>query len=134
MCKDHTLKSTKQCWEQLNNLGFLCGSAGKESAYSVGDLGSISGLGRSPRAGKGYPLQYSDPEWTVESMESQSRTQLSDFHFQEKIHLVHGLRLSTVKMSILPQTELQIQQKSQNTFLCKNWQADSQIHINMQET
>jgi len=25
----------------------------------VGDLGSISGLGRSPGEGKGYPLQYS---------------------------------------------------------------------------
>ena len=38
---------------------FPCGSAGKESAYNVGDLGSIPGLGRSPRERKGYPLQYS---------------------------------------------------------------------------
>ena len=37
-------------------LGFLCGSAGKESACNIGDLGSISGLGRSPGEGKGYPL------------------------------------------------------------------------------
>ena len=29
-------------------LGFPCGSAGKESACNVGDLGSIPGLGRSP--------------------------------------------------------------------------------------
>ena len=29
---------------------------------SVGDLGSIPGLGRSPGEGKGYPLQYSDLE------------------------------------------------------------------------
>ena len=36
-----------------------CGSAGKESTYNVGDLGSILGLGRSPGEGKGYPLQYS---------------------------------------------------------------------------
>ena len=34
-------------------------SAGKESAYNAGDSGSISGLGRSPREGIGYPLQYS---------------------------------------------------------------------------
>ena len=40
-------------------LGFSCGSAGKESACNVGDLGSIPGLGRSPGEGKGYPLQYS---------------------------------------------------------------------------
>ena len=40
-------------------LGFLCGSAGKESACNMGDLGSIPGLGRSPGEGIGYPLQYS---------------------------------------------------------------------------
>ena len=34
-------------------LGFPCGSAGKESACHVGDLGSIPGLGRSPGEGKG---------------------------------------------------------------------------------
>ena len=43
-------------------LGFPCDSAGKESACNVGDLGSIPGLGRSPREGKGYPLQYSGLE------------------------------------------------------------------------
>ena len=40
-------------------LGFPCGSAGKESACNVGDLGSIPGLGRSPEEGEGYSLQYS---------------------------------------------------------------------------
>ena len=39
--------------------GFPCGSAGKESACNVGDLGSIPRLGRSPGKGKGYSLQYS---------------------------------------------------------------------------
>jgi len=39
--------------------GFPCGSAGKESACNVGDLGLIPGLGRSPGEGEGYPLQYS---------------------------------------------------------------------------
>jgi len=38
------------------------GSAGKESACNVGDLGSIPGLGRSPVEGKSYPLQYSGLE------------------------------------------------------------------------
>ena len=32
-------------------LGFSCGSVGKESACNVGDLGSISGLGKSPGEG-----------------------------------------------------------------------------------
>ena len=36
--------------------------AGKESACSVGDLGSIPGLGRFPGEGNGYPLQYDDLE------------------------------------------------------------------------
>ena len=40
-------------------LGFPGGSAGKESACSMGDLGLIHGLGRSPGEGNGYPLQYS---------------------------------------------------------------------------
>ena len=41
---------------------FPGGSDNKESAYSVGDLGLILGLGRSPKEGNGYPLQYSCPE------------------------------------------------------------------------
>ena len=34
----------------------------KESAFNVGDLGSIPGLGRSSGEGKGYSLQYSGLE------------------------------------------------------------------------
>ena len=41
-------------WDQIPG-----GSAGKESACYVGDLGSIPGLGRSPGEGSGYPLLYS---------------------------------------------------------------------------
>ena len=39
-----------------------CDSAGKESACNAWDLGLIPGLGRSPGEGKGYPLQYSGLE------------------------------------------------------------------------
>ena len=63
-------------------MGFPSGTSGKESAGSVGD----PGLGRSPREGNGYPLQYSD---LGDSMDRrawratvQSRTRLRDFHFQ----------------------------------------------------
>ena len=35
------------------------GSADEESACNAGDLGSVPRLGRYPRGGKGYPLQYS---------------------------------------------------------------------------
>ena len=37
-------------------------SVGKESACNAGDLGLIRGLGRSPGEGKGYSLQYSGLE------------------------------------------------------------------------
>ena len=43
-------------------VGFPSGLAGKESACNAGDLGSIPGLGRSPVEGKGYSLQYSGLE------------------------------------------------------------------------
>ena len=39
-----------------------CGSDGKESACNEGDLGSIPGLEIYPGEGKGYPLQYSGLE------------------------------------------------------------------------
>ena len=40
-------------------LGFPVGSEVKASAYDVGDLGSVPGLGRSPGEGNGNPLQHS---------------------------------------------------------------------------
>ena len=43
-------------------LGLPLWSAVKESACNAGDLGLISGLGRSPVEGNGYPLQYSGLE------------------------------------------------------------------------
>ena len=43
-------------------MGFPGGSAGKESTSNAGDLGSIPGLGRSPREENGYPFQYSGLE------------------------------------------------------------------------
>jgi len=44
------------------SLGFPCDSAAKESSCNAGDLGLTPGLGRSPEEGKGYPLQYSGLE------------------------------------------------------------------------
>ena len=43
-------------------LAFPGGSEVEASASNVGNMGSIPGLGRSPEEGKGYPLQYSDVE------------------------------------------------------------------------
>ena len=47
-------------------LGFSGGSDGKVSAYNVGDMGSIPGLGKSPGEGIGNALQYS---WLENSMD-----------------------------------------------------------------
>ena len=49
---------------------FPCGSAGKESAFTAGNLGSFPGLGRYPGEGRGYPLQYSGLEnsWPIKHM------------------------------------------------------------------
>ena len=42
--------------DDLKESGFSGGSHGKESAYNVGDPGSIPGLERSPGEGIGNPL------------------------------------------------------------------------------
>jgi len=67
-------------------MGFPGGSESKESACNAGDLGLISGLGRSPGEGNGYPLQYSCLEnsmdkgawWAIVYGVAKSRIQLSD--------------------------------------------------------
>ena len=68
-------------------IGFPGGSEVKASAWNVGDLGLIPGLGRSPGEGSGNPLQYSCLEnpmeggawWAVVHEFSKSWTQLSKF-------------------------------------------------------
>ena len=65
-----------------------CGSAGKESACNVGDLGSIPGLGGSPGKGKGYPFQYSGLEKSMDYIVhgvAKSWTRVSDFHFHRPL-------------------------------------------------
>ena len=65
-------------------LGFPCGSAGKESACKAEDLGPIPGLGRSPEERKGYLLQYSGLENSMDCIVyevAKSRIGLSKFHF-----------------------------------------------------
>ena len=46
--------------------GFPDSSVSKESTCNAGDPGSISGSGRSPGEGIGYPLQYSGLENSME--------------------------------------------------------------------
>ena len=62
----------------------------------MGDLVSIPGLGRSPKQGKGYPLQYSDLESSMDCIVhgvTKSQTQLNELHFLSFHHLKYGLPL-----------------------------------------
>ena len=70
---------------------------GKESTCNARDWGLIPGLGRSPGEGKGYPLQYSGLENSMDCMvhspwghkESEMMKQLSQQHRTKfKINLV----------------------------------------------
>ena len=85
--------------------GFPGGSAGKESAYNAGDRGSIPVLGRSPGEGKGYPLQYSGLENSMDSIGhgvAKSWTQLSDFNFQAKLKTLSHLCVCKLAMRTKP--------------------------------
>ena len=77
------LHGVAKSWTQLTDWTELkCSSAGKESGCNVGDLGSISGLGRSSGKEKGYPFQYSGLENSMDCIVhrvTKSRTRLSDF-------------------------------------------------------
>ena len=53
------IDSDNACYGWRHQCSFPGSSAGKESAYNVGDPGSIPGLGRSPGEWIGYQLQYS---------------------------------------------------------------------------
>ena len=65
-------------------MGFPGGSAGKEPACNVGDPWFDPWVGKIPWRGKGYPLQYSGLEnsmdYTVHGV-AKNGTRLSTFHF-----------------------------------------------------
>ena len=75
-------------------MGFSCGSAGKESICNAGDLGLIPGLGRSSGEGKGYSLQHSGLENSMDCIVhgvAKSWTQLSDFHFINILYMLSNI-------------------------------------------
>ena len=69
-------------------------SGGEESACNAGDPGLILGSGRSLREGKGYPLQYSGLQDSMDCIVggvAKGWTQLNDFH-----DLVHFFSLKNL--------------------------------------
>ena len=59
-------------------LGFSGGSDGKEFACNAGDLASIPSWGRSPGEGKGYPLQYSGMENSMDCTWGRKESDLTE--------------------------------------------------------
>ena len=65
----------------VDSMMYTYSSDYKESSYNVGDLGSIPGLGRSPRGGHGNPLQYS--HWRIPWTEERSLAGYSSWDCKE---------------------------------------------------
>ena len=92
--ENYSLKFSWEIWISRRNSRFNLKDASavglplllscKESTCNAGDLGATSGLGISPGEGKGYPLQYSGLENSVDCLVhelAKSQTRLSIFHF-----------------------------------------------------
>ena len=107
-------------WSRLRTYfvwqGFPCGSADKESTCSAGDLGSIPGLESPPGEGKGYPLQYSGLENSMDCIVhgvTKNRTRLSGFHCSFQIpcisEIIQYLSFSVwlIALSIMPSKSTQ---------------------------
>ena len=76
----YSLPSVNVCPSEA---GFPDSSAGEELACNAGDPGLIPGLGRSPGEAKGYPLQCSSLENSMDAIVhgiTKSRTWWSNFH------------------------------------------------------
>ena len=83
--------------EECQRWGFPHSSASKESACTAGDLGLIPGLERSPGEGKGYVLQYSGLESSMDL--SCSPLSCKELDMTEQLTLL-PLFCPTMKMTI----------------------------------
>ena len=88
-------------------MGFPGSSVSKEFTCNAGDPGSIPGSGRSAGGGKGYPLQYSGLENSMDCRVhrvTKSWTGLSNFHFTDiysppRLELVFSFQIPSTKLS-----------------------------------
>ena len=84
-------------------MGFPGSLDGKESTCTAGDLGSIPGLGRSPREGNSYTLQYSGRENSLDrgawqaTVHGVAKSQTRVRHF----HLLPNITKSTIGTQLL---------------------------------
>ena len=87
-----TISATREvcCGFPCGLVGFPSGSAGEESACNEGNLGLTPGLGRSSGERKGYPLQYSGLENSMDCIVhgvAKSRIKLSNQHLNTWLNL-----------------------------------------------
>ena len=83
---------------QLSHPYMTTGKTIALTAAAAKSLQSVPGLGISPGEGKGYPLQYSGLEYSMDCIVygvTKSRTRVSDFHFH------FTFTFSNVNISIL---------------------------------
>ena len=83
--------------------GFPDSSAGKESACNAGHLGLIPGLGRSPEEEKGYPLQYSGLENSMDFIVHGVRKSDTTKRLSFSLSKIKRMRQNMVKESWFPQ-------------------------------
>ena len=92
----------------------------------MGDLGSISGLGRSSGEGKGYPLQYSGLDSSMDCIVLwvvKSQTRLSDFHFTLELDFQGG----SVVVNSLPMQKMWVRSLGWEDLLEKEMATHSDI-------
>ena len=101
-----------------------CFSAGKESACNAGDLGLIPGLGRSPGEGKGYPLQYSGLENSMDyspwGCKESDVTELLSVHFCLFFSWENWSSESLITLTRITKSELGFEPKSLLFQICPN--------------
>ena len=93
----YIVRAVSKSWTQLTDFHFHSSLQASLVAQMVNNppamwvnLGSIPGLGRSLGGGKGYPLQYSGLENSMDCIvhgDTKSQTRLSDFHFHGEYEL-----------------------------------------------
>ena len=131
-------------------MGFPCGSAGRESACNARDMSLIPGLGRPLGEGKGYPLQYSSLENSMDygKIEGRRRRGRQRMRWLNDIIDSMDMSLSDLRLLVMDreawhasvhgvakiQTELS-EWTEEHAYFCKNWSiADLQYCVSFRHT